>query len=122
MNTTGKMLWLAILQRRNAIYAIVATGGKQYKVSLGQLTDVERIGGEEGTSVELDNVLLVADGDQITVGQPAIAGAKVKATIKQQSKKPKVIIFKYKNKTRYSRKRGHRQPFTRLSIDAITVN
>ncbi|MBM3132168.1 MAG: 50S ribosomal protein L21 [Chloroflexi bacterium] len=104
------------------MYAIVATGGKQYKVSPGRVTDVEQIGGEEGAAIELDNVLLVADGDQITVGQPAIAGAKVKATIKQQSKKSKVIVFKYKNKTRYSRKRGHRQPFTRLSIDAITLS
>lgn len=84
--------------------------------------DIERIAGEEGSVIELDQVLLVADGDRVLVGQPAVAGAKVKATIVRQAKKPKVIVFKYKNKVRYMRKRGHRQPYTRLSIDQIVAN
>ncbi len=107
---------------RRTIYAIVATGGKQHKVSPGQKIDIEQIAGDEGSSVELDNVLFVSDGDTITVGQPAIEGAKVKATIVLQDRKRKVIIFKYKNKIRYRRKRGHRQHYTRLSIDQIELN
>ena len=107
---------------RRTIYAIVATGGKQHKVSPGQVIDVEQIPGDEGSSVELDNVLFVSDGDNITVGQPAVDGAKVKATIVRQDRKRKVIVFKYKNKIRYRRKRGHRQPYTRLSIDQIELN
>ena len=107
---------------RRTIYAIVATGGKQHKVSPGQVIDVEQIPGDEGSSVELDNVLFVSDGDNITVGQPAVDGAKVKATIVRQDRKRKIIVFKYKNKIRYRRKRGHRQPYTRLSIDQIELN
>jgi len=84
--------------------------------------DVEQIPGDEGSSVELDNVLFISDGDNITVGQPAVDGAKIKATIVRQDRKRKVIVFKYKNKIRYRRKRGHRQPFDRLSIDQIELN
>jgi large subunit ribosomal protein L21 len=113
---------LGNFQRRYIIYAIVATGGKQHKVSPGQVIDVEQIPGDEGTNVELDNVLLVADGDSFTIGQPAIEGAKIKATIVSQAKQRKVIIFKYKNKIRYRRKKGHRQPYTRLAIDQIELN
>ena len=115
------MLWQHFW-RRTTIYAIVSTGGKQSIVSPGQTVDVEQIPGEEGSAVELDQVLLVADEDRILVGQPAVQGAKVKATIVRQARKPKVIVFKYKNKTRYMRKRGHRQPCTRLTIDQITMN
>jgi len=107
---------------RRTIYAIVATGGKQHKVSPGQVIDVEQIPGDEGSSVELDNVLFVSDGDNITVGQPAVDGAKIKATIVRQDRKRKIIVFKYKNKIRYRRKRGHRQHYTRLSIDQIELN
>lgn len=104
------------------IYAIVATGGKQHKVSPGQMIDVEKLPGEEGTAFEFDEVLFVANGDSIAVGQPSVQGAKVKATIVRQARKPKVIVFKYHNKTRYRRKLGHRQPYTRLSIDEIVLN
>lgn len=86
------------------------------------MIDVEQIPGDEGASVELSDVLLVADGDNYTVGQPAVEGAKVKATIVHQAKKKKVLVFKYKNKIRYRRKRGHRQHYTRLAIDQIEVN
>ena len=104
------------------IYAIVASGGKQFRVSAGQVIDVERLAGDEGTSVDLNEVLLVADGEKVITGQPAIPGAKVKATIVGQGKHRKVIVFKYKSKVRYRRKRGHRQPYTRLAIDQIVLN
>jgi large subunit ribosomal protein L21 len=104
------------------IYAIVTTGGKQYRVSPGQIIDVELLPGDQGAMVELDEVLLVADGEKTEVGQPALAGAKVKATIVGQSRDKKVTIFKYKSKTRYRRKRGHRQAHTRLAINEIIGN
>ena len=107
---------------RRTIYAIVATGGKQLKVSPGQTVDVEKIPGEEGTTIELDNVLFVADGENFTVGQPTVDGAMIKATIIDQARKRKVLVFKYKNKTRYRRKIGHRQDYTRLTIDEIVLN
>ncbi len=104
------------------MYAIVATGGKQFKVSPGQMVDVEKIPGDEGTAIEMDSVLFVADGENITVGQPIVDGAKIKATIMGQGRQKKVIVFKYKNKIRYRRKRGHRQHYTKLLIDEIVLN
>ena len=104
------------------MYAIVETGGKQLKVSPGQMIDIEKIPGEEGAAVNLDRVLFMADGENFTVGQPTIEGAIVKATIVNHSKQRKVIVFKYKSKTRYRRKRGHRQDFTRLAIEEIALN
>lgn len=76
---------------------------------------------EEGGTVELDRVLLVADGDKVAVGNPVVAGAKVTATAKENGRGAKVIVFKYKAKVRYRRKNGHRQSYTRLSIDSITA-
>lgn len=113
--------WL-FFRWRKTIYAIVATGGKQHKVSPGQSIDVDQIPGEEGTSVELDKVLLIADGENLTIGKPLVDGARVKATIAQQARKRKIIVFKYKNKIRYRRKRGHKQHYTRLTIDQIEAN
>ncbi|MBA7640926.1 hypothetical protein ES703_48597 [subsurface metagenome] len=101
------------------IYAIVETGGKQYRVTPGQTIDVERLDVAEGDTVELDRVLLIADGDQVTVGQPTVEGAKVMATSQGEGKGKKIIVFKYKSKVRYRRKRGHRQLYTRLMIDKI---
>jgi len=101
------------------IYAVVETGGKQYKVSPGQTIDVERLDVAEGDTVELDKVLLIADGDKVTVGQPAVEGAKVVATSQGEGKGEKIIVFKYKSKVRYRRKKGHRQLYTRLLIDRI---
>ena len=102
------------------IYAIIETGGKQYKVSPGQTIDVERLGIAEGDTVELERVLLIADGDRLTVGKPIIQGAKVVATSKGEGKGKKIIVFRYKSKTRYRRKMGHRQLYTRLTIDKIS--
>ena len=104
---------------RPKIYAIIETGGKQYKVTEGQTIDVERLDVDVGGTVELDRVLLIADGDNITSGKPVIEGARVLATVSKIGRGKKVIVFKYKSKTRYRRKNGHRQSFTTLSIDKI---
>ena len=104
---------------RPKIYAIIETGGKQYKVVEGQSIDVELLPVEVGGAVELDRVLLIADGDNITSGKPVIEGARVMATATKNGRAKKVIVFKYKAKTRYRRKNGHRQSFTTLSIDKI---
>ena len=101
------------------IYAIIETGGKQYKVTPGQTIDVERLGVAEGDTVDLDRVLLIADGDKVTVGTPTIDGAKVVATSQGDGKGKKIIVLKYKPKVRYRRKTGHRQLYTRLVIDKI---
>jgi len=101
------------------IYAVIESGGKQYKVTPGQTVDVERLGVAEGDTVELDRVLLIADGTNVTVGKPTIPGARVMATAKGEGRGDKVIVFKYKPKVRYRKKTGHRQLYTRLSIDKI---
>jgi len=101
------------------IYAIIETGGKQYKVAPGQTIDVERLDVDEGSTVELGKVLFIADGDKITVGTPTIDGAKVVATSQGEGKGKKIIVLKYKPKVRYRKKTGHRQLYTRLAIDRI---
>lgn len=101
------------------IYAIIETGGKQYKVIPGQTIDVERLDVAEGNTVELDRVLLIADEDKVTVGTPIVDGAKVIATSLGEGKGKKIIVFKYKPKVRYRKKTGHRQLYTRLTIDKI---
>ncbi len=105
--------------RRLKIYAIIETGGKQYKVTPGQTIDVERLDVAEGNAVDLDRVLLIADGDRVTVGTPTVDGAKVVATSQGEGKGKKIIVFKYKPKVRYRKKTGHRQFYTRLMIDKI---
>lgn len=106
---------------RTTIYAVVETGGKQYKVSPGQTIEVEKLpaGGE---TVELDKVYLIADGDKVTVGKPTIAGAKVIASVVGEGKKDKVMVYKFKAKVRYRRKKGHRQPYTKLAIKEIVIS
>lgn len=100
-------------------YAIVETGGKQYKVAPGQKIDVDRLSVAEGKDIELSKVLLIADGDDTIVGTPTIDGAKVVATCLGERKGDKVIVFKYKPKVRYRRKTGHRQLYARLEIKQI---
>ncbi len=104
---------------RPKIYAIIETGGKQYKVTEGQTIEVERLAAEEGGKVKLDKVLVIADGDNITVGKPYIDGARVIATVKKNDRGDKITIFKYKAKVRYRRKKGHHQLNTSLNIDNI---
>jgi len=103
------------------VYAVIETGGRQYKIREGEFVDVEKLPLNVGEKVELDRVLLVADDEQVQVGQPVIEGAKVMATVDRQDKRRKVIIFKYHPRKRYRLKKGHRQPFTRLHIDRIVV-
>lgn len=105
--------------RYTAIYAIIETGGKQFRVTPGQAIDVERLDVVPGNTIDLDKVLLIADGEKVTVGQPTISGAKVVATVERQDKGKKVIVFRYKSKGHRRNKIGHRQPYTRLVIDKI---
>jgi large subunit ribosomal protein L21 len=101
------------------MYAVVSTGGKQYKVQKGETLRIEKIPGEVGGKVTLDKVLLVADGENIRVGRPVIEKAAVQASIVEQDKAKKILVFKYKRRKRYRRKNGHRQPFTAIRIDGI---
>lgn len=103
------------------MYAVVKTGGKQYRVSPGDSVEVEKLPYEVGQQVQLDQVLLVANGDGAKIGQPLVEGAKVKATVTRQTKGRKVIVFKYRSSKRYRRKQGHRQNYTRLRIDEIVA-
>ncbi len=101
------------------IYAVVRTGGKQHRVEPNQLLDVERLPAAVGDTVELLDVLLVADGEEVTVGQPTVAGARVIAEVVEHGREKKIVVFKYKAKTRYRKKIGHRQAYTRLAIRQI---
>jgi len=103
------------------VYAVVETGGKQYKVSAGETVEVDKLSLEVGEKVELDRVLLLSDGEDVRVGQPTVEGAKVLATVTDHVKGPKLIVFKYRPKQRYRRKKGHRQTYTRLTVDEIVV-
>ncbi|MDX2140489.1 MAG: 50S ribosomal protein L21 [Chloroflexota bacterium] len=101
------------------MYAIIRSGNKQYRVEQGLFVDVERLPYEEGHSFDISDVLLVGDGDKTIIGQPVVDGAKVQATVVSQFRAKKIIVFKYRQRTNYRRKRGHRQYYTRLRIDAI---
>ncbi|MGD9018148.1 MAG: 50S ribosomal protein L21 [Desulfobacterales bacterium] len=101
------------------MYAVVKTGGKQYKVQEGDVLRVEKLPGDVGTEITIDQVLLLADGESVSVGTPILAGAAVKAKIVDQDKAKKILVFKYKRRKRYRRKQGHRQPFTAIRIDSI---
>jgi large subunit ribosomal protein L21 len=102
-------------------YAIVRTGGKQYRVSPGDVIDVERLPDWQGPSVEFTDVLLLNRDGKLTVGTPTVPGVKVRAEMQSQVKGAKVTIVKYKRKTRYRRKQGHRQVYSRLAIKGIEV-
>jgi large subunit ribosomal protein L21 len=101
------------------MYAVVATGGKQYKVQEGEVLRVEKLTGEVGSEVAFDQVLMLSDGENVKVGQPVLEGVQVKGHIVEQGKHRKIIVFKYKRRKRYRRKQGHRQLFTAVKIDAI---
>ncbi|HEX5414088.1 MAG TPA: 50S ribosomal protein L21 [Chloroflexota bacterium] len=101
------------------MYAIVRTGGRQYKVAPGQVIDVERLPAEEGQEVALDEVLLVGGEGNTLIGRPTVPGARVRATVAENFRSPKVIVFKYKSKVRYRRFNTHRQNLTRLKIEEI---
>ncbi|MBY6277240.1 50S ribosomal protein L21 [Symbiobacterium thermophilum] len=100
-------------------YAIVETGGKQYRVQEGDTLRVEKLTAGEGETVVFDKVLAISRDGKVTVGTPYIEGAKVTAKVAAHGKGPKIIVFKYHNKTNYRRKTGHRQPFTAITIESI---
>ena len=102
------------------MYAIIATGGKQYKVAEGDVIIVEKLGVEAGANVVFDQVLVVG-GDEVKVGNPTVAGATVSATAVCDGKAKKVIVYKYKRKTGYHKKNGHRQAYTKVQIDKINA-
>jgi large subunit ribosomal protein L21 len=101
------------------MYAVVATGGKQYKVAEGDILRVEKLGGEVGSAVAFDKVLIFSDGENVKIGQPEVDGVTVHGQIVDQGKSKKIIIFKYKRRKGYRRKQGHRQLFTAVRIDRI---
>jgi len=103
------------------MYAIVRTGGKQYQVAQGDQLRVESLSGDVGETVELDDVLLIADGENVKIGQPQVEGAKVTATIVEQGKAKKVLVYKKKRRKGYEVKRGHRQQYTALRIEGISA-
>jgi large subunit ribosomal protein L21 len=102
-------------------YAIIEDGGKQYRAIEGGTIEVDHYTSEPGEQIDLDRVLLVSDGDEVTIGSPYIPGAKIEATIVDHVKGPKIVVFKYKPKQRYRVKTGHRQHYTRLRIDSIVM-
>jgi large subunit ribosomal protein L21 len=98
------------------MYAVMRTGGKQYRVAAGDTIKVEKLEGNPGDAVELAEVLMLADGENVVLGRPLVAGALIKAEILEQDRNRKVVIFKYRRRRRYRRKTGHRQPFTALRV------
>ncbi len=102
-------------------FAVIETGGKQYQVKAGDVITIEKLSGEfkEGDKVVFDKVLLVDDGSNTTIGTPFIPNAKVEATFKSAGRAPKVTVIKYKQKSRYFKKNGHRQPFVKVQIEKI---
>ena len=101
------------------MYAVVISGGKQHKVSEGDLLNVETLSAEVGSTVELDQVLMISNDEETNIGKPYITGAKVTATVKEHGRGKKIIV--YKHKKNYKRKQGHRQNYTRLQIEKITA-
>ena len=102
------------------MYAVIKTGGKQYRVAEGQTLKVEKLDVAEGASVEFDTVLMIADGDQIKLGAPYVEGARVSATVKSQGRAPKIRIIKFRRRKHYRKTQGHRQSFTELRIGGIS--
>ena len=103
------------------MYAVVSSGGKQYRVEQGETLRVEKLSGEVGTSVSFDDVLLFSNGEDVQVGQPILDNVKVTGHIVEQGKAKKILVFKYKRRKRYRRKQGHRQQFTAVKIDSIVA-
>ncbi|MCL2217334.1 MAG: 50S ribosomal protein L21 [Defluviitaleaceae bacterium] len=103
------------------MFAIIETGGKQYKVKAGDVITVEKLNAEAGASFTFDRVLGVLDGEKVTIGAPLVAGATVTAEVMGDGKAKKVVIYKYKAKKGFHKKKGHRQPFTRVKIEAVNA-
>lgn len=103
------------------MYAIIKTGGKQYRVEEGQVIYIEKLDTAADETVTFDEVLSVVDGDKVNFGAPLVKGASVSATVLEHGKGKKIRIFKYKSKSNYRRRQGHRQPYTKVRIDAIAA-
>lgn len=101
------------------MYAVIETGGKQYRVEKGDVLRVEKLEAEVGGKVVFDKVFLLADGDDVKVGAPYVDGSKVEASVKAHDKAKKIIVYKYKAKKNYRKKQGHRQPYTEVVIESI---
>jgi large subunit ribosomal protein L21 len=101
------------------MYAIIETGGKQYRVSEGDVLTVEKLEVGEGETVEFGRVLTVVKDGEVTVGKPVVTGAKVTGKVVEQGKGKKILVFKYKAKSNYRKRQGHRQPFTKVKIEKI---
>lgn len=101
------------------MYAVIETGGRHYRVAVGDTIDVEKVTAEAGDQIEIDRVIMVSGEDGVSIGKPLVEGAKVTATVREHIRGPKLIVFKMKPKKRYRRKTGHRQSLTRLTIDSI---
>jgi large subunit ribosomal protein L21 len=102
------------------MYAVIKTGGKQYRVSEGDTIRVEKLAGDVGATVELGEVLMLG-GDQVSIGKPILSGARVTARIVAQDRAKKIIVFKMKRRKNYRRKQGHRQPYTELKVTGINA-
>ena len=103
------------------MYAIVESGGRQYRAEEGHSFSVEKLPYEVGEQIELSNVFLLANNEDVQVGQPTVTGASVKATVVEQYRGKKIFVWKYKPKKRYRRRKGHRQSYTRLRVDEIVA-
>jgi len=104
------------------MYAVIQTGGKQYRVSQGDIVKVEKLGADEGASLELDKVLMVADGEDIKIGTPYVEGGKVIATVKSHGRGKKVKIIKFRRRKHHMKRQGHRQWYTELEITGISAS
>jgi large subunit ribosomal protein L21 len=101
------------------MYAVIAAGGKQYRVETGEILRVEKLEGDVGAEVAFDQVLMLGEGEDVRIGQPVVEGASVRGRIVEQGKHKKIVVFKFKRRKRYRRKQGHRQLFTAVRIDTI---
>jgi large subunit ribosomal protein L21 len=104
------------------MYAVIRTGGKQYRVSAGEALKIEKLDAQTGTEVVITDVLMVGQGDEVTIGAPLVPGAAVKATVLSQGKGEKVRIFKMRRRKHYRKSQGHRQCYTEIRIDSISTN
>lgn len=109
------------INERVFMYAVIKTGGKQYRVAAGEKIKVEQIAADVGQEIVIDQVVAVVDGDTLKVGTPLVSGASVKAKVLAHGKHDKVRIFKMRRRKHYQKRQGHRQPYTELEIGAITV-
>lgn len=107
-------------QQENNKFAVIKTGGKQYLIKEGEILKIEKLSNvKEGDSVSFDEVLLTGDGEKAKIGNPTVSGAKVNASIVEMGRDQKIVVIKYKQKSRYYKKNGHRQPYTKVKIESI---